>query len=763
METRTLHVACNTRPARLAFLIDKPEPQILEEVFRLNTLLWGGLFNPVVVMDGTNRKRVGRHYMFERETYESEVVLLLEEFDPDFLIDYSGVQITPALNRFRILPRQRLRWNPWGREEIFYFLEAWPFLFDYWSKEFRFLQKPPRKFAYIDFDSAGKLKTYLAARFGRYPEEHEGNKWLENNCSANAVVYDEGFRKSFRTNEWVFPIAISALGIESRLPNRLGSYCFFLFDPSDMFDVIDYWNLRAAGFHIFPLPIDHYQDFSESAKAFSENSKYWINSRIENWVEIIKGGSIDDTELDRAGEWLRATGIQTDRLSLRGWVPRFDSRHYRVSPEIEVSPVVSRESDEIIVITDSYGTLKLPRPECEIDGITQSQHWATDLQFFGASDSKHTFRIPWLHPECDRVVGFRIGHGFDAEASRVSKHGIVAICSGDRGNLLLEEPKVIDVFKAYLKDGEFEYGETSSAGLALERILDQLGGLFHCRIFQNAGVRELIESLSDGSYMHAEEIRKIIYKSVDGDKLKRQMECQRILKTLVGAKVLRQGLQLQCERCQRYDWYHLSETGEEFKCKKCFHIQPVPLLDKFPWHYASDGLFRLEGKVAGSVTSILTLAFLQSYLEQHDLKYVPSFNYADASSGSAERDFAVLSSDFFRDDVDVVIGECKTAKGLDEKQKRDIKALGVKTGAFLAFSTLSSGFTVDDKKFFEELVTAELHPILLSRNHLEMPSMEVSHYRTSARGLGHGADVLSRQTITEILGRDFAERHHRTP
>lgn len=367
-----------------------------------------------------------------------------------------------------------------------------------------------------------------------------------------------------------------------------------------------------------------------------------------------------------------------------------------------------------------------------------------------------------VHPECDRVVGFRIGHGFEAEASRASKQGIVAIRSGDKGNLPLEEPKVIDIFRAYLKDGGLDYRETSSAGLALERILDQLGGLFHCRVFQNAGVRQLVESLSDGTHMHAEEIRTIIYKSVDGDKLKKQRECQRILKVLVGAKVLRQGLRLQCERCQRHDWYHLSETGEEFKCKKCFHVQPVPLLDKYPWHYVSDGLFRLGGKVAGSLTSVLSLAFLQSYLEHHDLKYVRSFNYADGS-GSAERDFAVLSSDFLGDDVDVIIGECKTAKGLDDKQRKDTRALAEKTGAFLAFSTRSSDFTGEDKKFFEELVAAQIHPILLTLKHLEMPSMEVSHYRMSARGFGRSADVLSRQTITEILGREFAQRHYRTP
>jgi hypothetical protein len=230
-----------------------------------------------------------------------------------------------------------------------------------------------------------------------------------------------------------------------------------------------------------------------------------------------------------------------------------------------------------------------------------------------------------------------------------------------------------------------------------------------------------------------------------------------ILGQLVSRKILRQGLCLQCEKCQRSDWYHLSDLGEEFKCKKCFHVQAVPLLDKRPWHYVSDGLFRLEGKMEGCLTTLLTLVFLGNFFE-HGMQYSPSFEYADGAK-AAERDFAVFDSDFFQDDVNVIIGECKTSQELDEKEKHDINELGSRTGAFLAIATLSEEFTMDDKAFFEELVASGKRPILLARKHLQMPYLEILDYGRSARLTGRNAELLSRLSVREVLGKEFAEKH----
>jgi hypothetical protein len=763
MSTTTLHFTCNTRPVRLAFLVDKPDPDVLRQVFRLNTLLWGGALNPVVVLDGSSRKQVGVHYQHIDTPYEQELLLTLMEFDPDVVINYSNASLPATLNAFRerTFATDALRWNPWGNQEVSFFLEVWPFLRQYWRQEFRFLQKPPHKYGYLDPSSSGALATYLAARFGGYPDGSDGNGILADHFGGKPISYDPVFRKSFNRDEWVFPIQITELNLDVPAPDSHQPYIFFLFNPLEMFDVVDFWNLRAAGFHVSPLPIDHYQDFAESAKGFTELATYRINRNIENYPEIVKGRSIDDSQLIEAGNWLHSLRPNAGPFSLRGWVHRFGVRGHGFSPEVQVRPPVSKESSEIVVVSDGYGALQGPTPECEMSGPAFSQHWATDLQSMGAASEDGTFRLPWLHPECDKLAGLNVGRSFGLASARVSKKGLVVFRSGDREDISIREPKVTQVLRAYMKDGGLGYLKLSSPGLALERIVEQLGGLFSCGVLQNSGVRDIIGQLADGSSMPAEEVRKAIHRALPTTGTDTKESFENILSRLISKKVLRQGLELQCDKCQRRDWYHLTDLGEDFKCKKCFHVQLVPFLDKRPWHYVSDGLMRLEGRVAGCLTAILSLIFVQRFLS-HGMKYVPSFEYTDGTHG-AERDFAVLTSEFFQDDVDVIIGECKTSKGLEEKEKNDIRILGQRTGAYLAFATLSTEFTVGDKLFFEQLVESKQKPILLTRGHLEMPYLEISTYRHQSRGPGRDAEVLSRLTIIDVLGKAFASKHRIWP
>jgi hypothetical protein len=760
MSTRTIQINCNTRPVRLAFLVDKPDPATLEEVFKLNTLLWGGLLNPVVVLDGSSRKQVGRHYAYETSAYDEEQLQLLKAFDPDILVSYSNDKLPDFLAPFRerIFSKDVLRWNPWGTQEMVAFLEVWPFLQEYWLKEVRFLQKPQEKYGYISLDDPGDRRAYLIAQFGSYPEESNGNKVLATNFGGSLVTYDEGFRKSFTSNEWVFPIRITAFGLEVPFPSVLDSHILFLLDPKNIFDVVDFWNLRAAGYRVFPLPTDVYRDLSKGARAFAEWSVYPINQNVTTMAEIVKARSVDDSCLEDAGKWLAGLGAYAERLSLRGWVPRFRSwdRDGRLHPEMQIRPPTSEESDELVIFNEGHGTLRASGPKCELSGPYLSQHWAADLVALGETDEERTFRLPWLRPECDALANHRIGHGHKPYSSRVSQHGVVVLRRGDRENVWIEEPKVTEVLRAYLKDGGFTYLKTSAPGSTLERIVEQLGGLLRCTVLQNSGVRELIKKLAHGAHTPANDVRRIVYKSLPFGKSERQEKFESVLSVLVETKVLRQGFELQCDRCQRHDWYHISDLGADFRCKKCFHVQQVPNLDGRAWYYVSDGLFRLEGKVAGCLTTILSLLFLRLFVND-DVRYAPSFDYADGTT-HAERDFALFASQFLQENVDVVIGECKSLKEMEANQRDAIRRLGEKTGAYLAFCTLSDAFTPDDQLFFEELVVAGQKPILLTRKHLEMRHMEISTYRHGLRWMGRGVELVHRLTVREVLGDAFADR-----
>jgi hypothetical protein len=762
MSTRTLQINCNTRPVRLAFLVDKPDPPTLEKVFELNMLLWGGSLNPVVVLDGSARKQVGAHYTFEDSTYDQEQLWMLKAFDPDILINYSNAQLPAYLAPFkqRTFSPDVMRWNPWGRQEMMAFLEVWPFLQQYWSKEFRFLEKPQNQFGYIDLDACKDLRTYLVARFGSYPEESNGNAVLANNFGGQPVTYDEDFRKSFTLDKWVFPVHITTFQLEIPLPSTFDNYILFLLDAENMFDIVDYWNLRAAGYRVFPLPIGHYKDFSESAKLFAERSVYPINQNVTSAAEVVKARSVGDSQWEDAGKWFASLGIKVERLSLKGWVPRFRTwaRDRRLLPEMQIRSPISEESSEVVVFDNGYGTLRVSTPDCELRGPYFSQHWAVELLPFGTTSDEHTFRLPWLYPECDALVEFRIGHGHSPYSSRVSKHGIAILHRGDKENVRIQEPKVTEVLRAYLKGGGFTYLGTSTPGLTLERVVEQLGGLLPCQVLKNSGVREVIDTLARGSNRPQDWVKKVIYKALSataGENKKQELE--RILSNLVATKVLRQGFELQCERCRLHDWYHLSDLSDDFKCKKCFRVQQVPHLLGGQWRYTVDGLFKLKGKLGGCLTTILTLLFLEHFIG-HDVKYAPSFDYTDGPN-HGERDFALFASEFLQEDTDVIIGECKSLKEIGENQKDAIKQLGEKTGAYLAFGALSDEFSADDKLYFEQLVVGGQRPILLTRKHLEMSYIDIGKYRHDNRWMGRDVELLTRLTVGEVLGGEFAKKH----
>lgn len=690
---------------------------------------------------------------------------MLKAFDPDLLINYSANPLPPELKAWqhRTFSADRLDWRPLNTNVRSYFVDILPILADLWEKEFRGVASPRFKLKFVEKAEAQK-SLFLSARFGLYSSD-EYYEFLGKNFNAKSFVYDA----AFRSTRWPVDFQ-SLLGLTAShcrpTRQRVHSHAFFLLNPEDAFDVVDYWNLRASGTYLFPLTLQEYRECATPIRDFGAAAVYPINEQVTNHPTIIKAPSIQDEELGRVTRWIAEQGLVTG-LSMMGWVPRYHMDAYGVVSELEIDQLRGFAANAVGVLVEGHGKIQGPAPSF-LTSDNVFQHWSMDISFSTFRTPDACYTLPWLNSGCDALVRRRIGSSFGMDATRVSQDGIVTRHDGNSGDLSISPITPIQVVKAFLEGKDLEYLRTSSAGLALTRIIEMMEGFYSCEIFQNSAIRQLLEDLSTGKHRMGAAVVAAVKKSLQGYKLYGQPatqeqiseRTQNLLSQAIDSNVFRIGLEFQCTRCQRHHWYAVTEFDENYRCKSCFSQEETPRLDTTKWCYASDGLFRSANKLDGNITILLTLAFFHTLLD-HDVKYAPSFEYK-LNNELHEMDFGIISSKLFRPDVDMIFGESKSGAALKEEERKKLKAFGEKTDAYLCFCTLADDFDDTDKEFFKELYEADIKIIMLPRFFLEMDSVDFSdfHSKNNPGRSKSEIDWLMRLTIIRTLGDTFANKHH---
>jgi hypothetical protein len=726
--------------------------------------MWGGVFNPIVVLDGSKREVRGAHEEHSSGSYLEEQAGILKAFDPDLLANFSADSLPKELREFqhRTFPSERLDWKPKPDQAFSYFVDVWPILNELWEKEFKFSAKPPFKFRFFEKNDA-KKSLLLAAWYGLYSNE-DSYESLKKSFSAEAITYDANFKSTLKAGAFYTPLAVTTYKCNQRR-QIVRSHAFFLLNPDNPFDVVDFWNLRAAGVVLFPLTLQDYEEFEQPVRDFGALSTYPINETVMNRVVLMKARSISDDELATVADWMQKLGFSFSRM---GWVSRYHMNHYAVANEIDIEPIRAYEASAVGVLDSGYGVIQGPVPEF-MRSARHGHRWSMDISFVSVRDPNACYRLPWLNSGCDSLVSHTIGKGYEIDSAHVSRGGIVTRQAGTAGAVRMSPITAIDAVKAFLKGKEIEHLTTSAPGLVLERIIEMFKGLPDCGLFQNAAIRQLLDDLSPGGWRIATEVRAKINKSLQGLQIYGQsatkdqiaQRVNTILDRAVEAKVLRIGLVFQCSRCKRYHWYATTEFDECFNCKSCFAREVTPRLDATKWHYASDGFFRTSNKLDGNITILLTLNFFNQIFD-YGMQFAPSFDYT-IEGEQHEMDFAIMSDGgILSREVDVIFGESKSGGALKEEERKKLKSFGEKTGSYLCFCTMADDFDEADKDFFRNLVEANVSIIMLTRFFLDMDSfefMDYRHHNDPGRSMTK-ADWLMRMTIVRVLGNDFAKKHN---
>jgi hypothetical protein len=149
-------------------------------------------------------------------------------------------------------------------------------------------------------------------------------------------------------------------------------------------------------------------------------------------------------------------------------------------------------------------------------------------------------------------------------------------------------------------------------------------------------------------------------------------ETRTLLDALVGKRILRRGLILQCRRCSYAGWYRLEDLGQTFTCGRC---QQTSLIAQPAWKHPADGepdwYYDLDEVVYQALRQDIRAPILALSKLTEGARSVLTRPEADVNNSAgwvAEVDlWAVVDSK-------ILVGEAKTVDQLDADRAKEHKA-----------------------------------------------------------------------------------------
>jgi hypothetical protein len=389
------------RPVRLGLLVRNNNFEDLLSAVELNTLLWGGIFNPIIPI-GENNLLVDN---------------LINSLQIDYLLPLNqSAELIEVPNKYphlgnHISKMYGLYQDDWKtKKKILSYLDINHLINFYWEKEFKHSKRGNSNCVSLGWSENDELKNMFAVEFGFFgnqePLKHNYFKNYLNGLRAKEVKIKKIVPKSI--SGMIPPIKFT----KSRLSYTVDEYNeagFFVGDPNNYLDIINFWNVRASGRSVFFYPFGKSKRMNEYAKSKVESLSK-IPSRYDNYEEPIRiyHTSVDFESCKKISSifktkkpfgYYNVGDLFWNKKYFQTSMPRFDDKI--------VTAIIQDDEDKYRVT--------IPLPEKPIwEEILETQQYVISVK--AISDypfSGHTLSLPYL-PDLNEFYRRKISLGSDS-------------------------------------------------------------------------------------------------------------------------------------------------------------------------------------------------------------------------------------------------------------------------------------------------------------------------------------------------------------
>jgi hypothetical protein len=708
------------RPFRLACLVDPGDTAQLREAIRLNTTLWGGAYFPIIPL----YKRMPNSWKDIVKVPSAQAVTTgyLEAFDPDALVQFAAELPTYVMDIKRPVIQPQ---DVWKRLEIdplrapLVGIGVFELLDGIFREHFRYKAKYPPKMRVPRIPS--QLSLFWASVFGELPlniSRHVERDFVEP-LEMTFVDFTPPQLAELMRGDHFFPRRWTMHGLkESGHRHEHHKARVLYMDATRPEDVVEYWNLRAMGGHVIPMPKQLLADvpFVDWLVTFlKDHRRHWShNPQHCDRATIICSRSSSVDELQAYAKTLPLERPPDDPSTdgfflLQKWYPRVWDEWARDKDGAVPFDHYSETEDSIEVNQPSVGTVRLKPlvPPFAADNSIYSEGRCAneiDFRFYGAAEN--------LAEVFPRASGLHFSAAISGVASsdadwRVGRHGLVK-----RVTYNYSETRSITsaerVMFAWLTDLGWK-PTLSSAGLLAKRIHQILEG--QSFVLRYPSFLGLLEYMNGGAVNRNLTPARKADLSQDRDmsvaeaknRLKGMSRYSDLHAYTTSKGIFRLGLLVQCPSCTRRSWFALDALGESLTCPRCVNpFSAVDNVDGGTWAYKTTGPFSVARYADGAYAVLLTLQCIagNGALDRRTTP-VLSFKAKRSNEDELEADFALFwQESLYGERIEgLAFGECKTYGPFDDHDFRRMRAIAKAfPGAVLVFSTLRNTLTSDEKK-----------------------------------------------------------------
>ncbi len=677
-----LSVQLRLRPVRFGFLVRPDSMLHTLQVFRINTCLWGGRYNPIIPFINQVPRWWDRHgHRFETAT--QIINGYLDFFEPDFLVETEpGMANGLGFDKERVLsladllrPQGERHWDGSGLNVVELYWELY-------RKEFQFSRRHEHNIVHV-LARDKRFTGLVACVFGSFPNDPQlayiGRAFKDaiapKEVALDSTTYEQLLKAGFTS-----ALRLGHAETEVQYHDHEGPTIFVL-DAFKARDLIDYWNLRTVRSQLTPIPRQWLPELSPYCKEFIAKNHRPLPGNlhgvmIKTKVLFSRSISTGDLELLHAANFIvdpPATNIRQDWYpSLWRPSPGFTAREMRATvtaAEKTLSSAYESDSPRITFETLHPDFAEEHSNRNRWANVVRLRDWTRDGLI--ATTYPTDYRDP-------KVPRFSLG----SETVLPTTEGFVTF---PRIMSLPEHFQLADGTSAF-RDWFEANGLTatlSEAGRATQQIINTVGS-FGLRSLANAQVIELLNSLSRRPLSPSAHYLEL--KNKIRDATKNDIWGGRTFESLVEHNVLELGLELKCSKCASWNWYSLKQLDYEMRCTLCLQHFDFPVLnpgssDYARWAYRLIGPFVLPDYAGGGYASSLAIRFFKEVLGSSDnagTTWSTGQNLELAPKRRVEADFILWYQRklMFGNDypTDLVFGEAKSF-GKDTFKAEDIKRM----------------------------------------------------------------------------------------